>query len=127
MDCQGKRFLIGDHSGYIGVYNTFNGSLLKNIYGHEHEIKNIFTSNQLGIIFSYYASFMAFIHADIKLNQIKLIKKLDFSLNEITVLTIDHTQENIIGFNNKFTSLNYCLVSSKKNLQSSEYQKVDQF
>lgn len=45
VDCEGKRFLIGDISGYIGLYNTFNGSLLKNIYGHENEIKNIFTSN----------------------------------------------------------------------------------
>ncbi len=29
---------------------------------------------------------------------------------------MDNTSENIIGFNNKYTSLNYNLVSSKKNL-----------
>jgi hypothetical protein len=42
-------------------------------------------------------------------------------------MAIDSNQENIIGFNNKFISLNYNLISSKKTVQMSEYQKVDKF
>lgn len=47
IDCEGKRFLLGDFSGFIGVYNTYNGSLLKTIPGHENEIKSIFTNTEL--------------------------------------------------------------------------------
>lgn len=73
------------------------------------------------MIFSYDVAYIAYIHADLEMNQIKLIKKLDFSHNEITIMTIDSKKENIIGFNNKFVSLNYNLASSKKTVQMSEY------
>lgn len=38
LDCKGKRFVMGDSEGNVGVYNVANGALLKTLTKHKAEI-----------------------------------------------------------------------------------------
>lgn len=44
IDELGKRFAVGNQDGFFGVYNVFNGALLKSIQDKKAEIKHILFS-----------------------------------------------------------------------------------
>ena len=56
IDELGKRFAIGNLEGFLGVYNIFNGALLKSIKDKKAEIKHVFFSRVSQVMCSVDAS-----------------------------------------------------------------------
>lgn len=48
LDAIGKRFLLGDTEGFVGVYNVNNGALLKTLSRHKTEIISIIHAKPRG-------------------------------------------------------------------------------
>lgn len=111
LDTKGKRFIMGDMEGNVGVYNVTNGALLKSLGRHKAEIISLIHAegkapSTLEYIISASIDNNIKIHDDRELGESKLISQLNMKDANITSMVYEKgLGKLIIGCSNGVISL----------------------
>lgn len=126
LDTKGKRFLMGDTDGNVGVYNVTNGALLKNLTKHKSEIIFLIHAeiggdkdSKLDVKTEYFISASLDncikIHDDKELGESKLLNKFQLKEGNITALYYEkHLGKLLIGGSNGVITF-YEIATGKAN------------
>ena len=125
LDTKGKRFIMGDMEGNVGVYNVTNGALLKTLTKHKAEIVGLIHAEgklegSLEYIISASVDNHIKIHDDKDLSESKLISI--FNLNEMNIISMIYEKsigKLIIGGSNGVVKM-YETATNKGNEEFSD-------
>jgi len=89
LDEKGKRFMMGDTEGFVGVYNVNNGALLKALTKHKAEISWFVQSEKFQVILSASVDNTIKVHDDKELGESEFLRNFQIADANITSLTFD--------------------------------------
>lgn len=115
-----KRIIVGDLTGYSGVFNIQNGILLKKLKGHECEIRYQEHVPAFNCIVSLDIENIVNIFDDEGINDSKVLKRIDLKAANLIDIQFENHQQVVTGLTNNFQILKIDVQSGKQFLHSTE-------
>lgn len=125
LDNKGKRFIVGDMDGNVGVYNVINGALLKSLSKHKAEIVSLIhavskTKDDLEFVITASVDNVIRVHDDKDLLESKVMSEVQIKDGNITSMVYEKELGKIlIGKSNGVITL-YETSTGKNNEEFSD-------
>ncbi|KAL4503262.1 hypothetical protein ABPG72_000868 [Tetrahymena utriculariae] len=126
LDSLKKRMLIGDSMGQIGIYNTYNGAMIKALPKHSAEIVQIIHADAITMFISAAMDNKINMTLDNDFGENELIRTLELKDVLITSLGFDPTTKMIIVATNTGITSFYESDTGKQNGSFSELTQYEE-